>query len=412
MNIYNRWQQENIEEALKSRRVVLLNGPRQCGKTTLVKELVSSKVEYRTLDDSLLRSAASNDPDNFIQHKFSTLIIDEVQRVPDLLIAIKKAVDEDTRPGQYLLTGSANIYSIPTVKESLAGRISKMRLRTLTQGEIRGAKPGFLHHAFEQDFNYNFKPASKGELLQMAACGGFPEALKLNDKQRYLWHQDYLSVLMDRDLREIAHIQKYDVLKRLVEILAAWSSKYLDISAIGSGLGVKWETLQSYINALEALYLVDRVSPWRNTDYDRVGKKPKIFMNDCGLMFSLLSLNLDRLAYNDDATGKLMETFVFNELAAQIEAHPAMYELFHYRDRDQREIDFLIVQEGRSILAVEVKSSSLVTGNDFKHISWFQEHMAKKNPFSGIVLYTGDSVLSFGKNLWAVPLSMLWPLGS
>jgi predicted AAA+ superfamily ATPase len=410
MNLYKRWQKENIEEALESRRVVLLNGPRQCGKTTLVKELVSSEVEYRTLDDALIRSAASFDPHNFVQHKLSTLIIDEIQRVPDLLIAIKNAVDEDTRPGQYLLTGSANIYSIPTVKESLAGRIRKMRLRTLTQGEIRGAKPGFLHHAFDQDFNYKFSPVGKDVLLQMASRGGFPEALKLNDRQRYLWHQDYISVLLDRDLREIAHIQRHDVLKHLVEILAAWSSKYLDISAIGSGLGVKWETLQSYINALEALYLVDRVSPWRNTGYDRVGKKPKIFMNDCGLMFSLLNLNLDELVYNSDATGKLMETFVFNELSAQIEAHPGMYELFHYRDRDQREIDFLIVKEDRSILAVEVKSSSLVTGNDFKHISWFQEHMTSRQPFTGIVLYSGDRVVSFGKNQWAVPLSMLWPL--
>jgi hypothetical protein len=410
MTLYKRWQHKNIEEALESRRVVLLNGPRQCGKTTLVKELVSAGVEYKSLDDALLRDAALYDPHNFVQHKFSTLIIDEIQRVPDLLIAIKKAVDEDTRPGQYLLTGSANIYSIPTVKESLAGRISKMRLRTLTQGEMRGSKPSFLRHAFEQDFDYKFSHAGKDELLDIASRGGFPEALKLKERQRHLWYQDYINVLLDRDLRDIAHIQKLDVLKRLVEILAAWSSKYLDISAIGSGLGVKWETLQGYINALEASYLVDRVSPWRNTDYDRVGKRPKIFMNDCGLMFSLLSLDLDQLVYNSDAVGKLMETFVFNELSAQIEAHPGMFEMFHYRDRDQREIDFLIIKERRSILAVEVKSSSLVTGSDFKHISWFQENMAARKPFAGIVLYTGDRVVSFGKDLWAVPLSMLWPL--
>ncbi|MCE3231206.1 MAG: ATPase superfamilylike protein [Alphaproteobacteria bacterium] len=193
MVFYQRWQSETIKNALKTRRVALLNGPRQCGKTTLAKQLVS--------------------------------IIDEIQRVPSLLVAIKKSVDEDKRPGQYLLTESANIQSLPSVQESLAGRITKIRLKTLSQGEIQGSQPIFLEHAFNQDFHYAYKPTTQQDIIQMAAGGGFPEAIQLHGRDRKKWHQDYVEALLERDLKDIAHIQKHDVMNRLVGILAAWSSK-------------------------------------------------------------------------------------------------------------------------------------------------------------------------------------------
>ncbi|MBX9805442.1 MAG: ATP-binding protein [Alphaproteobacteria bacterium] len=408
MVFYQRWQLENIKSALKTRRVVLLSGPRQCGKTTLAKQLVSPEVKYLTLDDITLREAATRDPQSFVQHKHVTLIIDEIQRVPSLLMAIKKNVDENTRPGQYLLTGSANIQSIPSVQESLAGRITKIRLKTLSQGEIQGARPNFLEHAFNQNFQYAYKAATPEDVLRIASAGGFPEAIQLQGRSRRKWHLDYVESLLERDLKEIAHIHKHDAMGRLVEILAAWSSKYIDIPSICSGLSLRRETLESYINALESLYLIERIPAWRKTDYDRVGKKPKFFMADCGLIFSLLSWNLEKIRFQSDPLGKLIETFAFNEVSTQIDIHSDMYELFQYRDREKREIDFIVEREDQSLLGLEIKSAAVVTKDDFKHLLWFKNNLAKNKEFVGIVLYTGDSPLSFGKDLWAVPIPMLW----
>lgn len=408
MNFYERWQEINIQYALQKRRVVLLNGPRQCGKTTLAKRLVSPNVHYLTLDDITLRQAAIMDPQYFVQHSYNTLIIDEIQRVPSLLIAIKQRVDENTRSGQYLLTGSANIQFIPSVQESLAGRITKIRLQSLSQGEIQKVKPTFLEKIFHKNFADSFNFNSKEEIIEIAQMGGFPEAICLEDLDRKRWHLDYIEAILERDLKDIANIHKLDVMRQLIKILAAWSSKYMDISAICSGLSVRRETLESYMNALEALYLIERVQPWRKTDYDRVAKKSKLFITDTGLMSSILSWNMSDIRYQTDSLGKLIETFVFNELSANINVFKDQYELFHYRDREQREIDFIIENQDQSIIGIEVKSASSVTNSDFKHLIWFSENMARNKKFIGIVLYTGNRVIAFGENLWAIPISMMW----
>lgn len=408
--LYPRWQKGIVISALKSRRVLLLNGPRQCGKTTLAKQLVAStNADYRTLDDLALRELAENDPQGFVKHGKGTLIIDEVQRVPALLSAIKMSVDQDTRPGQYLLTGSANIQSLPGVKESLAGRIRKLRLRPLSQGELLQTKPTFLERAFRLDFPHTSFPVyDRNKVLEMSFAGGFPEAVKLNERERKKWHQDYLDALIERDLKNIARIQRQDAMHELVSVLAAWSGKYLDISAIASGLSIRRPTVESYINALEALYLVERVRPWIQTDYERVGKQPKLFMTDCGLMSSVLRWQSNQILLDSDRSGKLVETFVFNELAAQLDASDGDYRLFHYRDREQREIDFLIELEGRELLGIEVKAGSAINSNHFKHLRWFKENIAQDRPFVGIVLYSGEHAGSMGDNLWAVPFGALW----
>jgi predicted AAA+ superfamily ATPase len=407
--LYPRWQQPIIEQALETRRVLLLNGPRQCGKTTLAKQMVSDDTAYRTLDDLALRQLAETDPHGFVKASAKTLIIDEVQRVPALLSAIKMVVDENTKPGQYLLTGSANIQSLPGVQESLAGRIRKLRLRPLSQGELSGASPTFIQKAFEASFLENGgRVFDRQTILELSFRGGFPEAIALDDRERRRWHRDYVAALLERDLQDIAQIQRQDAMRELVNVLAAWSSKFMDISAIGSGLAIRRPTLESYINALETLYIVERVLPWTRTDYDRVGKQSKLFMTDCGLMASILGWQMDQVALDTDRSGKLIETFVFNEIAAQLDASDGVYELFHYRDREQREIDFLIQRDDGALLGIEVKAGSAIGKNDFRHLRWFKEHLAKDRPFVGIVLYTGEFPGSMGDNLWAVPFGALW----
>ncbi|MEN8247062.1 MAG: ATP-binding protein [Thermodesulfobacteriota bacterium] len=408
IEFYPRWQKATIKQLMFERRVLLLSGVRQCGKTTLAHQLESDETEYRTLDDGTLREAAENDPQGFIKRSSRTLIIDEVQRVPSLLPAIKKAVDEDTRSGQYLLTGSTNIQSLPTVSESLAGRIAKIRLRPLTQGEIERTSSRFIDSAFKQSFSRSHTHYDRDAVMEIAFRGGFPEPMLLQDRSRKRWHTDYINAILERDLKEIARIHRKNAMRELVHTLAAWSGKLMDLSAIGSGLSIQRSTIETYINALETLYLVERVYPWTKTDYARVGKQSKLFMVDSGMMTSLLSWKINQVRLDSDRSGKLIETFAFNEIMAQVDASDDRYELFHYRDREKREIDFLIEREDNALLGIEIKAGSAVDKKDFTHMRWFQKNLAKKRTFIGIILYTGEYPASFGDNLWAVPFGILW----
>ena len=382
-NIYKRWQENIIKKAIKTRRVLLLSGARQSGKTTLCKALSDENTTYRTLDDITLLNAAQTNPQDFVKNNSNMIIIDEIQREPKLLLAIKKIVDEDTRPGQYLLTGSSNIQSLPNVKESLAGRVSKIRLRPLTQGEILVKSPNFIDNAFKQYFPFPDKFYDREKIISLAFRGGFPEAIKLDNRDRKSWHKDYIVALLERDLKDIANIRRKDAIKDLVSILAAWSSKFMDVSAISSKLSIQRSTVESYISALETLYTAERVHPWTKTDYERVGKQEKLFITDSGLMSSILGWSVEQIKFDSDRIGKLIETFIYNELVAQIEANYGEYEIFHYRDREKREIDFLIEREDGSLLGIEVKSGSVVDNKSFKYLKWFAQNIAKDKPFVG-----------------------------
>ena len=416
-NIYARWQINKVYEALKTRRVVLLEGARQCGKTTLAKKLNFDNAIYRTLDDLMFLQNAIDDPTGFISHGDELMIIDEIQRAPDLLLSIKMDVDENTSYGRYLLTGSANIYSLPSVRESLAGRISKIRLRPLAMGEIFGKTPDFIENAFKEEFKVSKKDEKKSnhsfyfrsDYISLAMRGGYPEAVELSDLDFIgKWHKDYLAVLIDRDLKDVTEIKRKDSLKKLVEVLAAWSSKEINISKIGSYLSLSRSAMESYINALETMYLVERVRPWHSTDYDRVKKQDKIFMTDTGFMCSVLKWKFEQVQFDTNLNGKLIETFVFNQLSAILESQKDSYDLFHYRDREKREVDFLIENPSGDILGIEVTGASAIGKDKFKHLKWFNENMVSDKRFIGIVLYSGEHVLSFGENMWAVPISALW----
>ena len=405
---YVRWQRDTLEKALETRRVLLLCGARQCGKTTLAKELVSQDIAYRALDDPAVRQIAEAGPRGFVRHPGKTLIIDEVRRAPDLLSAIKINVDENTRPGQYLLTGSADIQSSPGVRESLAGRIRKVRLRPLARGEILGVAPDFLDRAFRQDFGHPDRAYDRDTMLDISFGGGFPEAILLGDAERRLWHRDYVDALVERDLRDLGRIQRRDAMSELIRTLAAWSGKFMDISSIGAGLSIARSTVETYINALEALYVVERVRAWKRTDYARAGQRPRLFMTDSGLMSSILGWDSQQVRMDADRSGKLIETFMFNEIAAQVDANAGRYSLFHYRDREKREIDFLIEREDSALLGIEIKAGSAIGTNDFRNLGRFQKNIARDREFTGVVLYSGELAGSMGNGLWAVPFGTVW----
>jgi predicted AAA+ superfamily ATPase len=324
------------------------------------------------------------------------------------LIAIKKEADENPTYGRFLITGSADIQSLPTVSESLAGRVSKVLLHPLSQGEIAGSCPNFIEKALQQQFNCN--GITKREALELAIKGGFPESVLFNNVENASnWCNNYVNTLIEHDLKDISNIRRHDAIKELIKVLAAWSSKFMDKAGIMSALSIRKPTFDSYFSILQNMFLVDTVLPWLKTDYEYVSKKTKIFMSDTGLMAGILGWNLDKIEFDQDKCGKLIETFVHNQLVAEIDAYSGNFSLYQYRDSEKREIDFVIQNRNNDILAVEVKSGSNVSGDSFKHIKWFREKMSKKTSnFVGIVLYTGRNIAKFGDNLWAVPIDALW----
>ncbi len=340
-----------------------------------------------------------------IDKKFSQV---RVIVVPDLLPAVKKVVDENISPGQFLLTGSSNIQALPTIRESLAGRVANIRLRTLTEGEKRQVKPQFLNRAFEQNFKFGWRNYDRNKVLETALRSGFPAVFKLEGLARRRWHRDYINALLEQDLKDIVRIHRHDAMRELVTIMAAWSSKFMDLSAIGSKMAIRRPTLESYTNALELLYLIERVKPWTKTAYNRVGKQKKLFMTDSGLMASILGWRMDQVRFDMDSSGKLVESFVFNELASLVDLGDEEFELWHYRDREQREIDFIVERDDGAILGVEVKAATTVKKKDFKHLAWFRDNLAGARSFIGIVLYAGDFSDSFGDRLWSIPYGALW----
>jgi len=415
--MYKRWQYAKVKAALTTRRVLLLSGPRQCGKTTLATSFAQIPNIYRTLDNTTLLHAAELDPHGFVKHGDELMIIDEIQRCHQLLQAIKMDVDINQKVGRFLLTGSANIQSLPTVQESLAGRVRHLRLRPLTQGEIENGGFDFFKKVFSKNFYpeltvaKNTEPSLKDVYIDYALKGGYPEPFLLaNHRDRQEWYQDYIKALIQKDLHEIANLRRIDSLRDLLTILAAWSSRFLDFNAIGSGLSLSRPTLQTYVNAIEMLYLVERVPAWTKTIYDRVGKKDKLFMTDTGIMGNLLHWNKEKVLLDGTASGVLLETFVFTQLAALIDAAFEDYQLFHYRDKLGREIDFIVENEDGHIAGIEVKAGTSISKDSFKNLRWFKENLAKDKSFIGIVLYTGAYSLSFGENFWALPINALWRL--
>ena len=404
---YKRWASDSVKEALKVFRVVFVSGVRQCGKTTLTKQLAFPDSELRSLDNSAMKKVASEDPAGFVKRmRPGPLIIDEIQKVPSLLSEIKLVVDENTTKGQYLVTGSANIKTLPSVTESLAGRMGTLRLRPLAHGEVAGNVPTFIKRAFTGDFPGVVKGFSKADVIRLAFRGGYGEALDLSSRAKRLWFKSYLDAMLLHDIRELMDVRAYQTLRRMAEDLFARSAKFFDATEFTSAYGIKQETFNRYMSILKTLFLVDEVEAWHETDYDGLGKRSKYFAADTGMMASVLNWNEDEVNFDSDRAGKLVETWVYNQLAPQVDLE-ADLSITQSRDKQKHEIDFMVTGVGCTTLGIEVKAGSDVGKNDFKNLAWFRDNIAKDKLFTGIVLYAGDTTLPLGKNLYAVPLGAI-----
>ena len=400
-----RWQENLLRQGLADRRGVHLTGARQCGKSTLAEFVADGQMRHLTLDESIYLKAAKDDPMTFVDRRDGrTLVIDEVQKAPELLNAIKVKVDHDNSRGQYLITGSSNLHFVKEVSDSLAGRLGRMRLRTVTLGELKDGAGDFLQRAFDRDFPQTLDKFDKRDVIHCVFCGGYPEPLEFSDRSRKAWYREYLDDLLRKDIRDVTEIRKLDSLRKVAHWLLVYSSKFFEMKDMCAASGIGKETADTYLSALMALYVFDGVPPWSNSDYAKLGKRTKYYAADAGLLANLLGWNEDSAYYDDDVCGKLVETWAYHEVAALVDMWPE-YELTQYRDSDKREIDFLVNGADGQILGIEVKSGTVGEG-DFRHLKWFATHLARSR-FTGVVLYSGRDVLSFGNDMFAVPLSAL-----
>ena len=404
--IYERWAVSSIKEALSIWRSVFIAGARQSGKTTLAHQALSNG-DFRSLDDSALLDVAITDPAGFVKQRTdSVMIIDEIQKAPKLLPEIKRVLDNNNTKGQYLITGSADIKTLPSVTESLAGRMGTIRLRPLACGEITGRNPTFLNQAFAADFPVFVKGYDKDAILDIAFKGGYPETLEMKSVAKRLWFKSYLDSLLLHDIRKLMDVRAYAILRKMMEAMLARSSKFFSENEIMSALGIGHDTFTRFLAILKTLYLIDKVPPWTSSDYAATGKRSKYIAADTGMMAAILNWKLTDVTFDSDRSGKIIESWVYNQIAPLADLDPGI-SITQFRDNRKREIAFIVEADDGKILGLEVKAGSAVSKSDFAHLAWFRDNIAREGRFTGIVLYTGEHTLPLGKDLYAVPLGTL-----
>lgn len=395
-------------EALKDRPVVLVHGARQTGKTTLVR-LAAPRHEYLTLDDAAVYSAASADSDGFLDGLHSPVILDEVQRVPALFTAIKRAVDDRRVPGRFLLTGSADAMLLPRLGDSLAGRMEVLQLLTLSQGEIEGRRENFLASVFRRKLDVGAtNPVDRREAARRIVTGGYPEVVtSIKPSRRSAWFGSYLTAVLQRDVLDLSRIDDLPSLPRLLGLVASRTSGILNYADLSRSLSMPQTTLKRFFALLEATFLVRVLPAWSSNLGLRLVKAPKVLVADTGLAAHLLGADEDRLRREGSAFGALLESFVAMELAKQASWNSPAHGLFHFRTAGGAEADLVLESPSGELVGIEVKAGAGVTPTDFRGLHALADAGGERF-VRGIVLYTGSSVVPFGANFHAVPISALW----
>ena len=427
MSLIPRHLTARLSDALASSRVVNIIGPRQDGKSTLVRDLIETAA-YVTLDDDTARGALEEDPYSQLkalsdQAKNTGLpvVIDEVQRLPELTFALKRIVDQDSRRGHFVLTGSADIFTSGKAYDSLAGRVTTLTLRPLSSAEIHRAAPCRILDAVAEDPNNPLpllpKPRAydRPEIIELVTRGGFPEMRQLPDRERMDRCSSYVDSIVERDVSVVHPVRKPDAVRRLIYQAASRTAQELNSGSLGRDLALKSDTVNDYLDALTRLGIVLRLGAWSSARAKREVKSPKLHLMDTGLASALRGEDSGSFGIDADPTalGSLFETFVFTEIEKSLPFLSKRWSLWHWR-AETREIDFLAEAPGRLIALFEMKATSKIGANDFRHIDWFlSEGPGKGYRGVGFVVYLGEHLLSFGPRKIALPASMLWsfPVG-
>lgn len=406
-----RFAEPRLVEALVDSPVVLIHGPRQCGKTTLARMVGDTRgYAYFSFDDDVARAAAERDPLGFVADLPSKVILDEVQRVPELFTAIKIRVDRERTPGRFLLTGSANVLLVPKLADSLAGRMAILRLFPLAQSELDGHASGFLTTLFTGRFKTRRFERLGVELAERITAGGYPAALvRATARRRTAWYRDYVETMVQRDVRDLARIASLDILPRLLALAASQSARLLNITNLAGPFQLSRPTIRDYVTLLERVFLLEELQPWHSNRLSRMVKTPKLHLSDTGVAAALLGMDADTLAADRDVLGQLLETFIYQELRRQASWQEDDVRFHHFRDKDGYEVDMVLERGARHVAGIEVKAAATVTVADFRGLRKLAAAAGTRFT-AGVVLYDGEASVSFGEGLYAIPVRALWEM--
>lgn len=402
-----------VDEALDDTPVVVLQGARQVGKSTLAKQVLASRSgRLLSLDITAVHSAAVADPDGFVRQAEGLLVIDEVQRAPQLLRALKGAVDENRAPGRFLVTGSADLLGLAGAQESLAGRAETVALYGLSQGELRGVRETFVDRLLAGDLpslSDGAQTLSRAEYMELICSGSYPEPQARHGRRRQAWIDNYLTRVLSRDAADISGLQHLDRLPVLIRLLAANSAGELVRARLADASGIPASSLPPYLDLLQTLYLVHLLPAWGRNLTSRVTDRPKVALLDTGVAARVLNVTASSLApgVSSDIAGGLTEAYVVGELRRQLGWADADAQLFHFRDRNGLEVD-VVVEDGRGRVAgIEVKAAVTVRGSDFRALASLRDRLGDRFR-AGVVVHPGTQALPFGDRLASLPISTLW----
>jgi predicted AAA+ superfamily ATPase len=408
-DIFRRNAEPLVLEALADTRVVFVAGARQVGKSTLAQGIAQSShpAEEFSLDVRATREAALADPEGFIAGMRRPAVIDEVQRAPDLLLAIKRAVDRNATPGRFLLTGSANLLTAHKVKDALTGRMETVRLWPLAQSEIQGGTSNFVDALFAAEPpRVVGAPVGREAFVEAVAAGGFPEARERKGRRRTSWFASYLDTTLDRDLREISDARKLQEVPRLLRLLASQAANILSYRAIATKLELTHDTVREYVGLLQTVFLVHLLPAWRPGIGAREVHAPKAYLVDAGLLAHLLGADERRIEADDQVTGKVLENFVVTEVLKHADWAATDSSAYHYRQREE-EVDLVLESRTGDIVAIEVKAAASGDRRDVRAMEKLRESRGTRFK-AGVVVCTCEQTAPLGDRLWAVPLSGLW----
>ncbi len=400
---------ELVSEALDDTRVVIINGARQVGKSTLAERVLheAPRWQARFLDDPQTRLAAESDPVGFLDFD-GLMLIDEVQRVPGLWLAIKNSVDRDPRPGRFILTGSARLLALQSLPDALPGRSETIELWPLSQGEIDSEPDGFVDAAFSADavLSAGVSRLHRNDYLARIARGGYPGAVQRDaPRRRDRFFTSYLNDIVVRDIKQVADIERAADMRRLITLLAARCAGMINMAKLASELTITEPTVRRYIQILETIYLIQLIPAWSSGATKRVTRAPKLMFVDPGLASYL------QTPRTGEQSGGLMENFVMGELARQLTWSQTAAALYHYHDRDGHEVDAVLEDNAGRVIGIEVKSAQSVRSEDLLGLRYLKEKLGSRM-HAGYVLYCGADSLSFGDGLGCLPISALWTTGS
>ncbi len=423
MRHYPRHMDVRLSETLDSARVVVLHGARQSGKTTLAQALASDRGgTYVTLDDDQVLDTALADPHTFVRAYPYPLVIDEIQLGGERLVrALKIAVDNEPIRGRYVVTGSTNFLTVPTISESLAGRAAILQLSPLSQAELAGIAldvragevPGVIGSWFESRFRTATRSdTSRDGYLDKVCTGGYPEVIDLAPHSRIRWFEDYTDTVLSRDIVALGDIRRSSLLSRLLRLAAASTAREINIAKWAQRLGADRATVESYLGWLRTVFLVQYIPSWTRNRAARVIRRPKLHLTDSGLAAALIGIDAHALRPpTATGTGPLLETFVTTEIARQLGAGIRRVMLYHYRDRAGREVDLVLERSDSAVVAIEVKATASPRGADLRHIAALRDRLDTTEPGAfraGILLHMGTNSLSFGDRLHSAPIEALW----